>query len=178
MKTFRTKRRQGISLIEMTVAMGIGIMMSAILMAMVNQQLAFIRVFNAQSFLGEEAPMISMYVGRMAGKADRFRLHASVADALAGRNPRLTESPVMLMNFRQPDGTMRASILSFERQNGRDVLNYYLVPNVANPTLGAAQWSITKKASNVSFFVTEGILRMQLTGPSDEQITYSGTMQQ
>lgn len=170
--------RRGMTLVELTVAMGVGMAIAAIVLLLVNQQIAFLRILGAQSFLSEEAPMIGLYVGKMAGKADRFRLHDTVADALAGRNPRLTASPVMLMNFRQPDGTMRSAILAFEEVGGREELNYYLVPNVASPTLGARQWSITRKASDVSFFVTEGILRMQVTGPGQERLIYSGTMQQ
>ena len=77
-------------------------------LALFNQQLAFLKIYRAQNFLTEEAPLISMYVSRLVGKADRFRLHDTVADALAGANPRLTASPVVVMNFRQPDGTMRA----------------------------------------------------------------------
>jgi hypothetical protein len=166
------------TLVELTLAMGVGIAIASIILLLVNQQIAFLRILGAQSFLSEEAPMIGLYVGRMAGKADRFRLHGSIADALAGRAPRLSESPVMLMNFRQPDGTTRSAILAFEENEGRNELNYYLVPNTASPTLGPRQWSITRKAEDVTFFVTEGILRMRITGPGQEQLIYSGTMQQ
>ncbi len=170
--------RRGMTLVELTVAMGVGMGIAAIVLLLVNQQIVFMRILGAQSFLSEEAPMIGLYVGKMAGKADRFRLHDNVADALSGARPRLTASPVMLMNFRQPDGTMRSAILAFEKISGRDELNYYLVPEGASPRLGDRQWSITRKATDVSFFVTEGILRMQLTGPGQERLIYSGTMQQ
>jgi len=43
--------------------------------------------------------------------------------------------------------------------------------------LGQPQWTVTKKASNVNFFVDQGILRMQIEGPNGERVTYSGTMQ-
>lgn len=178
MKLRHRGMRKGMTLVELTLAMGVGMAIAAIVLLLVNQQIAFLRILGAQSFLSEEAPMIGLYVGKMAGKADRFRLHDNISDALAGRNPRLTASPVMLMNFRQPDGTTRSAILAFEKKDGRDELNYYLVPESASPTLGTRQWSITRKAANVSFFVTDGILRMQLTGPGQERLTYSGTMQQ
>lgn len=168
--------RRGMTLIEMAVAMAVGMTIAAMMMALVNQQLAFLRIFHAQSFLMDEAPMIGMYVGKLAGKADRFRLHVSMADALAGSNAQLGESKFMVMNYRQPDGTVRASILAVETQGNRDVLNYYLVPTVG--PLTAPQWSITRKASEIRFFVEDGILRMRLRGPQSEQIIYSGTMQQ
>ena len=168
--------RRGMSLIEMTLAMSLGMTIAVMMLALVNQQVSFLQLFSAQSFLTDEAPMVGMYVGKMAGKADRFRLHASMADALSGSNAQLGESKFMVMNFRQPDGTVRASILAVETQGDRDILNYYLVPT-AGP-LTTPQWSITRKASEIRFFVEDGILRMRLRGPQREQIIYSGTMQQ
>ena len=85
-------------------------------------------------------------------------------------------SPVVVMNFRQPDGTMRASILSFENRDTGPALYYYVVPT--SGVLGDAQWYVTNKPTNVAFAVEQGVLRMTLTGPAGEQITYSGTMQQ
>ena len=177
MRTARRKIRRGMTLVELALAMSLGVAIAGLLMVLVNQQLSFIRIFNVQTFLMEEAPLVSMHVGRMAGKADRFRLHASVADALAGRSPRLTNSPVLYMTFQQPDGTSRSTILSFETVNGRRQLNYYLVPTGASPTLGAPQWSVTRKADDVRFSVEQGVLRITLVGTNLEEITYSGTMQ-
>jgi len=72
-----TTRRgtRGFTLMELTLVLSMGAMIAAILMALFNQQLAFLRVFRAQSFLNEEAPMVSMHVARIIGRADRFRLH-------------------------------------------------------------------------------------------------------
>lgn len=177
MRTARRRIRRGMTIVELALAMSLGVAIAAVLMVLVNQQLTFIRIFNVQSFLMEEAPLVSMHVGRIAGKADRFRLHASVADALAGRNPRLGSSPVLFMTFQQPDGTSRSTILSFETVNNVRQLNYYLVPAGASPTLGTPQWSVTRKARDVRFSVVEGVLRITLEGINGEEITYSGTMQ-
>ncbi len=159
---------------ELTVALMIGMVVGGMVMAIMNQQLAFLKIFRIQSFLSEEAPLVSMYVSRLVGKADRFRLHDSVADALAGNNPRLTSSPVCVLNFVQPDGSMRASILSYEQRDGQYGLYYYVVP--VSGVLGDPEWAVTKLPSNVEFFMEQGILRTRLTGPQGEQITYSGTM--
>lgn len=178
MKTNRFRKTRGMTLIEVSLAMTLGLVVAGMLMALVNQQLAFLNIFNRQTFLIDEAPMVSMHVGRMVGKADRFSLHASVADALADRNRRLTSSPVLLMTFQQPDGSVRSSIVCFETRNGVRQLNYYLVPAAGATSLGAPQWSITKKVQNTTFAVQQGVLRMTLTGPAGERIIYSGTMQQ
>lgn len=170
------QKRHGFTIIELSVAMMVGITISALVMAIFNQQLTFLRLFRQQSFLNEEAPLISMHVSRLVGKADRFRLHANMADALSGQNPRLTDSPVLVMNYRQPDGTMRATIMSFEDRGSGSALYHYVVPTIG--TMGPPQWAITKKAQDVNFSMINGVLRMRLTGDGGEEVTYSGTMQQ
>lgn len=176
MRSVRQRLRRGMTLIELSIAIMIGMAMGAMLLALFNQQLVFLKLFKAQSFLTEEAPIISTYVSRLVGRADRFRLHDTVADALAGTNPRLTASPVVVLNFRQPDGTMRATILSFENRGTGPALYYYVVP--VSGVLGAPQWAVTKSPASVSFAMVQGVLRMTLTGKNGEVITYSGTMQQ
>lgn len=176
MKRLPHRFHRGFTLIELTVAMTMGLLTGSMVIALFNQQLAFLKIYQAQNFLTEEAPVISMYVSKLVGKADRFRLHDSVADALSGANPRSSSSPVVVLNFRQPDGTMRASILSFENRGSGPALYYYIVP--VSGVLGTPQWSVSNKASNVQFAMDQGVLRMILTGPAGEQITYSGTMQQ
>jgi type II secretory pathway pseudopilin PulG len=169
------KLRAAFTLIELTIAMVIGMAIGGMVMVLFNQQLAFLRLYQTQSFLTDEAPVISLYVSKLVGKADRFRLHDSIQDALVGANPRLTSSPVVVLNFRQPDGTVRASILSFENRGSGLALYYYVVPT--NGVLGTPQYYVSKKPANVQFGMQEGVLRMTLTGPAGEQITYSGVMQ-
>lgn len=176
MKPFLHSVRRGFTLIELTIAMMLGLAISGMVITLFNQQLAFLTLYRSQSFLTEEAPLISLHVSRIVGKADRFRLHDSVEDALSGANPRLTSSPVVALNFRQPDGTMRASLLSFEDRGDGPALYYYVVP--VSGVLGEPQWFVSKKPTNVAFTLEQGVLRMTLTGPAGEQITYSGTMQQ
>lgn len=176
MRMSGSHRRKAFTLIELTIAITLGLATGTMLLSLFNQQLAFLRLYKAQSFLVEETPIISMYVSRLIGKADRFRLHDSVADALAGIRPRLTASPVVVLNFRQPDGSVQATMLSFENRGTGKALYYYVVP--ASGVLADPEWAVTKAPSDVTFAVEQGVLRMTLSGPNGEQVTYSGTMQQ
>jgi hypothetical protein len=179
MKPLLKAARRGFTLLELSMAMVLGMAIGGMTLALFNQQIAFLNIYKTQSFLTEEAPLISLYVSKLVGKADRFRLHDSVNDALAGTNMRGEDddpSPVVALNFRQPDGTMRASILSFEDRGNGPALYYYVVPT--NGVLGTPQWFVSNKPSNVTFAMEQGILRMTLFGPAGERITYSGTMQQ
>lgn len=176
MKRNRHSMRSGFTLIELSLAIMMGMVTSSMVLALFNQQLAFLKIYQTQNFLTEEAPVISMQVSRLLGRAERFRLHDTVADALTGANPRVTASPVVVLNFRQWDGTMRASILAFEDRGAGLALYYYVVPS--SGVLSAPQWYVTKKPANIAFVMEQGVLRMILTGPAGEKITYSGTMQQ
>lgn len=167
--------RAAFTLLELTVSMFIGMAVAVMVLMLTNQQLSFMRIYRAQSFLTEEAPIISTHVRNLVGQADRFRLHRSVGEALAGTNPVMTDAPVLLLNFQQPDGTSRAGILAFQDIGSGPALYYYLVP-VAG-ALGTPQWAVTKKPAGVRFALESGVLRMRLTGPNNEQIIYSGTMQ-
>jgi len=175
MRKFSRKLRKGFTLLEMTVAIMVGMAVGGTILAMLNQQIAFLRIFRAQSFLNEEAPMISAHISKLLINAERFRLHASVADALSGARPRLTNSPVMVLNYRQPDGTFRAGILSFENRGQGNALFYYVVP--VSGVLSTPQWAVTNKPTNVSFFMDSGVIRTRITGPAGEEIIFSGAMQ-
>ncbi|MEK6232423.1 MAG: hypothetical protein N2A42_11280 [Luteolibacter sp.] len=175
MRILPNKLRRGFTILELTVAMMVGMTVGATILAMLNQQVAFLKIFKAQSFLNEEAPIISNHISKLLLGAERFRLHATVEDALAGANPRLTDSPVCVLNFRQPDGSVRAGILSFEDRGQGDALYYYLVPLTG--TLVAPEWAITTMPTLVTFSVESGIIRTRLTGPAGEELTFSGAMQ-
>lgn len=174
MKILKSKSKRGFTLLELTVAMMVGLMVGGLLLTMLNQQITFLKIFRAQSFLNEEAPIISHHVSKLFLNAERFRLHASLEEALAGEDPQLTDSPVAVLNFRQPDGTLRAGILSFEDRGDGNALYYYVVP--LSGELQDPEWSVTSKPTNVSFFVESGIIRTRLTGPAGEEITFSGAM--
>ncbi len=162
-----------------------GVMLSmaigAMTLALFNQQLAFLKIFQAQSFLTEEAPIISMHVSKLVGKADRFSLHSTFAQAQAGTNPTLAESDFLVMYFRQLNGDPpRRTILAFHDipDDNPDVglaLFYYIVRS--NGAVGAPEWYVTKTPRDVDFSTVDGLLRMQLDGPADERIIYSGSMQ-
>lgn len=175
MRLLPKKIRRAFTILELTVAIMVGMTVGATVLAMLNQQIAFLRIFRAQSFLNEEVPIISSHVVKLLASAERFRLHASVANALAGTNPRLTSSPVLVLNFRQPNGTVRAGILSFENRGQGNGLYYYVVP--VSGILSAPQWAITMRPTNVSFSEESGILRTRVTGPAGEEVTFSGAME-
>ena len=176
LSSYRRRACRGMTLIELSIAIGLGMLISGMLMAVFNMQLFFLKEFRKQSFLTEEAPMISTYVSKLIGQADRFSLHPTLSDARNGVKQQLTSSTVARLYYRQPDGTYRSAILSFEARGSGNQLYYFVVPQ-GNGPLPEPEWSITRAPTAVSFEVVGGVLRMALTGPNDEQVTYSGAMQ-
>jgi hypothetical protein len=168
-------RARGYTLIELSLAMVTGMMVAVLMLAMVNQQIAFLRIYNAQSFLTTEAPLISNYLSRVIGSADGYRLYESVEDLVDGSPPVLTAAPVVMLRFKEPDGTFRASVISFEDPGtGRGL--YYRMVNSAG-VLGSPDWALSKRPADVDFSVVQGILRVRVAGPNGEEIFYSGNQQ-
>lgn len=171
----RGRGKSAYTLVELTLAILVGLAIAGALMVLVNQQFAFLRLYRTQNFLADEAPLINNQLTRILGQADRFRVHRNLADAVSGTNPVLQDGSAVALVFRQPDGTQHAAILSFEQRGTGSGLYYYPLP--AAGTVGNPDWAVTKRPTNVTFHVEEGILRVRLTGPSGEEITYSGAMQ-
>lgn len=171
----RTRRPTGFTLIELTLATFIGLAVGAMTLAVVNQQFAFLRIYGAQSFLSEEAPIINSYISKLVSQASRYRLHNNLSQALAGTNMVMTNAPVILLNFQQPDGTQRASILAYQDLGSGPALYYYVVP--ASGSVSTPQWIVTRRPTNIRFSIESGVLRVRLTGPAGEEIIYSGNMQ-
>ena len=182
MKTaIRKSRARGYTLIELTLAMAVGVIISAIIMTLVNQQLAFLRIFRKQSFLVTEAPMLNNYITKIVGNADSYRLYASAEDLKAGGPQVLEKAPIIMLRFKEPNGTFRASVLSFEDPKDPDpglsgLGLYYRMVNTNNE-LQKPSWALSKRPADVSFSIDKGILKVKIKGPNREEVIYSGATQ-
>lgn len=170
----RARFFRGFTLIELSLAIATGMAVATLLLSLVNQQLTFLRIFSAQNFLTTEAPMINNYLSKIIGKADGYRLYDSIADIEAGNPPVMGDAPVILLRFKEPDGTVQASVLAFEDPGEGQGLYYRMVNggDLADP-----EWALTKRPSNVVFAIERGILRVRITGPNQEELVYSGAQQ-
>ncbi|MBK1827659.1 PulJ/GspJ family protein [Haloferula rosea] len=175
MKTARTAIRRGYTLVELTLAMSVGMMVAAMSLMLFNQQMSFLRIFRAQDFLVREAPLISNYVVRVISSAEGYQLFADMNALRSGQGAVLEDAKVLVLRFMESDGTEKAAILSFEDPGTGTGLYYRLIPSTG--VVGPADWAISKEPTDVTFSVEQGILRMTLTGPNGEELVYSGTQQ-
>lgn len=167
--------RRGYTLVELSLAMSIGMMVAAMSLLLFNQQMAFLKIFKAQDFLTREAPMINNYVVRVIGSAEDYRLYQDIDAFKNGSDPVTAGAKVLVLRFREANGTMRASMLSFDDPGTGPGLYYTMIPD--NGVITVPDWSLSKQPSLVSFAVEQGVLRMVVAGPNGEELIYSGTQQ-
>jgi hypothetical protein len=169
------KGRGGYTLLELSLAMGVGILVAAMSLMLFNQQMAFLRIFRAQDFLTREAPLINNYVVRVIGSAEGYALYENMAALRDGESAVLEGATVLVLRYKLPEGGERASILSFEDPGTGLGLYYRLIPE--DGVLAGPDLALSKQPTLVSFAVERGVLRMYLTGPNGEELVYSGTQQ-
>ena len=171
-------RRQpgGMTLIELTVAIMVAMMLAIASMAMLSQQLSFTRMVQSQTFLLEECPAINNTLSRMLGRVDSYRIYPDVEGAKAGGAAVLRDGNAILLSYRDSLERVTRVIVAAENiEAGFVRLGVYLLrDNVWGAT---PDWVISSEAADAEFFVENGVLRVRLTGPNDEQITYSGHTQ-
>lgn len=174
--TFHRPSRRGFTLPELATAIGISLAIAAMMMTLLQQQVAFHRIVRAQNFLVEEAPIINNSVTSILNRADAFRIHSNLSDAVADVNAVTSDGNVLVVGFLNPDGSREFGILSFEDNSGDPFLGYYSVdPTTPFTNAGNPDWIVSNQITDADFFVDNGVFRVQLTGPSGESITYTGT---
>lgn len=172
-----TPKTRGFTLIEMTVVIVVGIMVATISLTMFNQQLASFRIMRTQNFLMSEAPQINNTLNRIVSRANFFRIYENLSDSETGQNAVIANGKVLALKFEDPGDQTGSSfgVIAFDQSN-KD-LNYYHVTNMAAITSTPPQWKISSQLENAVFYVENGVMRIQLTGPNGEEIIYSTTTQ-
>ena len=85
--------------------------------------------------------------------------------------------PVLVLKFKEPNGTFRYSMLSFEEATADLERGLYFRHIRPDQTVADPEWALTKRAADVDFFIRQGVLQVRIRGPHGEEITYSGTQQ-
>ena len=79
-------RRRGFTLPELAIAIGLALAIAAIMMTLLQQQVTFHRIIKTQGFLVDDAPQINNTVTQILSRADAYRIHSNLSDAVAGTN--------------------------------------------------------------------------------------------
>ncbi len=176
--TLKWKRnKRGLTLVEMTVIILVGLMVATISLTLFNSQLASYKILKTQNFLISEAPQINNSLNRIIPRANFFRMYRNLADAKAGTNAVITDGKVIALKFQDPANPADSSygVIAFDATEND--LDYYHLNSMAELAVASSEWSISTQLENVVFSVESGVLRTKLSGPNGEEITYSSTTQ-
>lgn len=167
---------QGFTLPELATAILLSLAIAAVMMTLMQQQVSFHRIIRAQSFLVDEAPQVNNTITQILSRADAYRIHDNLSDAVSDANAVTADGKVLVLGYVNADGSRDFGIISFETNSGDAQLAYYAVdPTVPFTNAGNPDWLISRRVQNAKFFIQNGVFRMELTGPAGEMITYSGT---
>ncbi len=170
----RTRKIRGFTILEMTVALAMTLGIASTIVAMLQQQVAFVGLVSRFQFLRDEAPQINTLLTTIINKADSYRIYGNIVNAKGASSAVQSNGRALRLRFRNPDGTIANAIISFENQAGKNRLNFYYQPQGQTSWPTSPSWTITSRPSLVDFSNTSGILLITITGPNGEQITYAG----
>lgn len=153
--------------------MTLTMIISAATVGLIAQEVSFMSLMRAFSFLRDEAPIVNSLVVRVFSQAESYRIYGSKDSAFGGGAGVNTGGKAVWLNFRNPDGTTEEAVVAFEGVPGSRALNYY---HKGGSSWGSSpNWTITSIPSDVVFADDTGVLLITLTGPAGEQLTYVAT---
>lgn len=160
----------GFTLIEISTAMGLMVMLSGALVVMVQQHLSFMAMARRQTFLTQEAPQIGNILGRIFQHADHFFIYPSHASAIGGGSPVIQNGSAVRLFFKTAVQTTQERLIAAETDTRGTSLRFY----TPQPDGTETSWLICQGLQGATFNASEGILTVTLTGPNGEEITYCG----
>lgn len=164
------RRNSGFTLVEMSAAMAVMMVVATALVAMMQQHVTFLQMCQQQVFLTSEAPKIANLLNRILNNADHYFVYATKADALGNGLPILTSGSAVKLFFKSAAQTTETRVLSVEPTPTGASLRFYTAQSTSSDT----SWTVSSKIRSASFQSAEGILSLTLLGPNREQVTYYG----
>lgn len=165
-----SRRRAGFTLMEISTAMGLMVMLSGALVVMLQQHLSFMALAQRQSFLAEEAPKIGNILGRIFQQADHYFIYTNLEASQGGGTPILTGGGAVKLFFKSAAQTTTERLIAAEVGATGTSLRFY----TAQPDGTVSSWLICQGLQAATFRADEGILMVTLTGPNGEEISYCG----
>jgi hypothetical protein len=170
----RKRRRQGgFSLIELTLVVGLSVMLASAVVGMFNTNLQMTNQAVKYQFLAKDAPFIGLLLTKTIGNAEDYRIFANRNNAVAG-TPAVLTGPAVRLWMAQPQGNFRQAIVSFETIGGHRGIYFFL----ANDTTGAfpatPSWELAGgQLTNATFDASTGLLLATLNGSYGDQYTFA-----
>jgi hypothetical protein len=177
----RQRSQAGFSLIELSLVMGVAMMVASAVVGMFNTHLQMMNQAIRYQFLAKDAPFIGLLLTRTIGNAEDYRIYASRAAATSGTGAPVLTGPVVRLWMHQPRGAtidqpedpFRQAILSFETIGGHTGIYFFLAND--NGTFPATpSWELAGgQLTNATFDASTGVLLATLNGSYEDQYTFA-----
>lgn len=190
----------GFTLLEVSIVIILTVGVASVSLAMLNNNIAAYQRISDQEFITGEAPLIGKIVSELIQEADQFELyqdHSAIGGALTDgvttldpTGGTILQSRTLILKKSNPeDGTQQVTAISMcDSTAGNSTpdndpttfgrLEFFSdvdVPTTPPPAATPPNWTISTELLDATFRVEAGILRMTITGPRGESITYSGS---
>src|SRR5258707_14628447 len=138
----RKRRRQGgFSLIELTLVIGVSVMLASAVVGMFNLNLQMMNQAVKYQFLAKDAPFIGLLLTKTIGNAEDSRIFANRTNAVTG-TPAVLTGPAVRLWMRQPNSTFRQAILSFEPINNHQGIYFFLADDLTGVFPATPSWGL------------------------------------
>ena len=162
--------QSGFTLLEMSTAFGILMVIGVAILGMLQQHAKFLEMFRRQSFLAAEAPKIGNLLARILNEADYYFVYANKDEALASGQPTLAPGRAVKLYFKSPNQENVERMIVAEDTAKGTALRFYSWKEDGSESA----WTIATRLGGASFQSDQGILNMTLQGPNGELVTYGG----
>jgi hypothetical protein len=171
--THTPKRNQaGFSLIELSLVMGVAIMVASAVVGMFNTHLQMMNQAIRYQFLAKDAPFIGLLLTRTIGNAEDYRIYASRAAATGTSGTPVLTGPAVRLWMAQPSGTYRQAVLSFETIGGHKGIYFFLANDTTGVFPATPSWELAGgQLTNATFDASTGVLLATLNGSYGDQYT-------
>jgi prepilin-type N-terminal cleavage/methylation domain-containing protein len=163
----------GFSLIELSLVVGISVVIASAVVAMFNTNLQMMNQAVQYQFLAKDAPFIGLLLTKTIGNAEEYRIFAGRNAAVAG-TPAVLTGPAVRLWMAQPNGNFRQGILSFETINGHQGIYFFLADDTTGAFPAAPSWELAGgQLTNATFDASTGVLLATLNGSYGDQYTFA-----
>jgi prepilin-type N-terminal cleavage/methylation domain-containing protein len=168
----KTRRQSGFTLIELTLVMGVSVMVAGALVGMFQAHIQMLNQALKYKFLAQDAPFIGLLLTRTIGNAEDYRIYATGTAARSTTGAAVLTGSAVKLWMRQPNSTFRQAVVSFETYNSHPGIYVYLTDNGTFPA--APNWELAGGLlTSATFDATTGVLLATLNGNYNDQYTFS-----
>jgi len=174
----KTRPQSGFTLIELTLVMGVSVMVAGALVGMFQAHIQMLTQAAKYNFLAQDAPSIGLLLTRTIGNAEDYRIYASGSDARSANGTPVLSGPAVRLWMRQPNSTFRQAVVSYETIQNHPAIYFFLTDSntgvfSATPNWELAGGQLTAATFDLTNTTAPGILFATLTGTYSDQYIFA-----